>query len=97
MIRLSAETKQTLMNGTNSDEDFTIVVSATVVDGILNAVRNALLEWSLRLEKSGVRGDGMSFSDDERKRAYEAQITYNIGSIQTFTGHSSVSPTTSAI
>jgi hypothetical protein len=63
------------------------MVPASAAVGILDAVRNALLEWALKLEKSGVRGEGMSFSADDRKKAHETHATYNIGTIQTFTGN----------
>ncbi len=62
-------------------------MSASEVVGIIDAVRNALLDWSLKLEKLGVKGEGMSFSDDERRRAHETQAVYNIGTIGTFTGN----------
>ena len=76
-----------LRAATGFDFDFTVVIPPSALAGILDAVRNALLEWALKLEKSGVRGEGMSFSPDERKRAHEAQAVYNIGTIQTFTGN----------
>ncbi len=86
-IPLTAKAKQLLMRATGFDEDFTIMVNASAVDGILDAVRNALLEWALKLEKSGIKGSGVSFSSDERKKAHEAQAVYNIGTIGTFTGN----------
>lgn len=86
-IPFSAEAKRLLMSATGSDEDFTLMVAPSAVVGILDSVRNALLEWALKLEKSGIRGEGMSFSQDERKKAHETQAVYNIGTIQTFTGN----------
>jgi hypothetical protein len=87
MIPLSAEAKHLLRDVTGFDFDFAIVVPPSALVGILDAIRNTLLEWSLKLEKSGVKGEGMSFSPDERKKAREAQVIYNIGSIQTLTGN----------
>lgn len=46
--------------------------SAAQFSGILDAVRNGVLDWSLKLEKSGVLGEGMTFSNDERQRAQSA-------------------------
>lgn len=54
----------------------TVLLSRTQVDGVLDAVRNTALEWSLRLEKDGILGEGMTFSSDERQKA--SHITYNI-------------------
>lgn len=86
-VPLSAEAQHHLRNVTGFDFEFTTAMSASDVVGILDAIRNALLDWSLKLEKLGVKGEGMSFSDDERKRAHETQAIYNIGKIETFTGN----------
>jgi hypothetical protein len=85
-VPLSAEAQHVLRNVTGFDFEFTTAMSASDVVGILDAIRNALLEWSLKLEKLGVKGEGMSFSDDERKKAHETQAVFNIGTIGTFTG-----------
>jgi hypothetical protein len=50
-----------LNNATGQNSDFTLVVDRISIAGIVDAVRNALLDWSLRLENSGIRGEGMSF------------------------------------
>jgi len=59
----------------------TLLISRTEVHGILDAVRNRILEWSLKLETEGVLGEGMTFSTEEVKRA--SNVTYNI---QEFSG-----------
>lgn len=87
LIPLSSGAKQILMRATGMDVDFAVLVSASDPVGILDAVRNALLDWSLKLEKAGIRGDGMSFSTEERQKAHEPQVSYNIGRIGTFTGN----------
>lgn len=62
----------------------TLHVSPTEIVGILEAVRNQLLLWALELEKQGIMGEGMSFSNDEKEAAGPAsyQIINNIGSMQ---------------
>ena len=61
-----------------------LIVPDTEIVGILNAVRNRILEWALELEKRGVVGKGKTFSTEERRIA--DQVTYqtinNIGSMQ---------------
>ncbi len=59
----------------------TLLVDRSQVVGILDAIRNAVLTWSLDLEKQGVLGEGMTFSRAEVERA--ASVTYHIG---TFAG-----------
>jgi hypothetical protein len=56
-----------------------LVISPASVGGILDTVRNVVLDWALRLEQQGILGDGMSFSDDEKKKAATSQ-TIHIGS-----------------
>jgi AbiTii len=85
-IPLTDEAKLVLMKITRSNADFTLFVTKSAVVGILDSVRNSLLEWSLKLEKADVKGEGMSFSSDERKKAHETQAVIHIGSIGTFTG-----------
>ena len=43
--------------------------------GIINSVRNKILEWTLKLEQEGVLGEDMNFNEQEQERA--ANITYN--------------------
>lgn len=86
-VPLPAEAQEHLRNTTGFDFEFTVTMSPSDVVGILDSIRTTLLDWSLKLEKLGVKGEGMSFSDDERKRAHGAQAIYNIGKIETFTGN----------
>ena len=85
-VPLSAEAQHLLRDVTGFDFEFTTAMSASDAVGILDATRNALLDWSLKLEKLGVKGEGMSFSDDERKKVHETQAVFHIGTIGTFTG-----------
>ncbi len=49
---------------------------------ILEIVKTRLLDWSLKLEKDGVFGEGMTFSREEKDRAATVQnTTFNIGSM----------------
>ncbi len=58
-------------------------VPYTEIVGILDAVRNNLLQWALELEQKGVIGEGMIFSKEEKSAATQVtyQITNNIGSM----------------
>jgi hypothetical protein len=57
-----------------------LVIQHSILSGILDSVRNNILEWSLRLEQSGIIGEGMTFSREEKEKA--AGVTYNINSFQ---------------
>lgn len=72
-------------------------VSKSKVQGILETVRNIVLEWSLKLEKEGINGEGMTFSKEEKHRA--ATTVFNIenmyhSQIQQGTDHSTQTMTT---
>jgi hypothetical protein len=51
-------------------------INASKFQGVLDAVRKIVLEWSLKLEADGITGEGMSFSSEEKARAQA--VTYNI-------------------
>jgi hypothetical protein len=46
------------------------------VIGILEAVKDRLLDWSIELERQGILGDNMSFKEEEKETAKNQ--TYNI-------------------
>jgi len=37
--------------------------------GILDAVRNTILEWALKLEEQNILGEGLTFSEEEKEKA----------------------------
>ncbi|MGA2723003.1 MAG: hypothetical protein ABSG79_11400 [Bryobacteraceae bacterium] len=45
--------------------------------GLLDAVRTEILKWSLKLEKDGILGEGMTFSKDEQQKAAAVHYTTN--------------------
>jgi hypothetical protein len=62
-----------------------VFVGRSDLAGILDKVRNLVLDWAIALEKSGIKGEGMSFSPEEKSTAQQnASIT--IGSVGNFVG-----------
>lgn len=63
---------------------FALIVQRASLTGILDAVRSAILEWTLKLEEEGILGEGLSFSDIERQSAQSIPQGTNIfmGSIE---------------
>lgn len=64
----------------------TLEVSRSSIEMVLDAVRNAILKWSLQLEADGIRGEGLSFTSAEvaaaRQHAQQLQPpTINIGTM----------------
>jgi hypothetical protein len=61
-----------------------IVMSKSGVGAILEAARNVIHDWALRLEAAGILGEGLTFSAKEAARA--GSVTVNIGSIGNASG-----------
>lgn len=85
-----------LMRNANAPLAPTLIISTVSLIGILDVVRNTVLDWSMQLEADGILGEGMTFSAAERERATSTinNITHFHASvsnsqIQQFTEHSS--------
>jgi hypothetical protein len=75
---LSAEINDWLNKSTDGFEtQFTFNTSKSEIYRILSTVRNKILDWALLLEENGIVGEGMTFTDAEKKKAQETQIINN--------------------
>ena len=63
------EVTQTLMSLFNTRFQIALHIDPSVISGILDAVRNTVLNWALKLEEEGILGEGMSFSKEEKEKA----------------------------
>lgn len=52
-------------------------VSRGAMNGIFEAVRNEILEWSLKLERDGIRGEELEFTEKERNTVQANQHINN--------------------
>lgn len=90
-IMLTSQTKQHIMKAIGFQTDVNCFVEKVSLVGILDAVRNLLLDWTLKLEKAGVRGEGLMFTENDEKNAQQVAVTYNInnfaGTIGTVSDH----------
>jgi len=68
--------QRTLSRNSNLGLIPNLILSRASLTGILDAVRNIILEWSLKLELDGILGENMTFSREEKQKA--AGHTYNI-------------------
>lgn len=57
------------------------------ISGILDAVRNQVLDWSLKLETAGILGEDMSFSEREKNIAHTSTVNFHINHIGKLTGN----------
>lgn len=81
-VKFSPSTEKNLMHAMRVPLQPTLHVSPSEVYGILDAVRNTILEWALSLEEEGILGEGMSFTNEEKQKAMGATVIH----IQNFQG-----------
>lgn len=55
--------------------------------GVIEFVRNQVLDWSIEMEKNGVLGEGLTFNTKEIESAKTSMNTYIFGSIGNFAGN----------
>lgn len=86
MMPLPDEMQGILQKLFRQNMEFKLTFQPIVLVGVVDAVRNVILDWSLTLEKNGILGEGMSFSKEDKDKAHEQGVSYHIGSIENFTG-----------
>ena len=79
-MSFSPEEQRVLSKAIGYRTEIILTISDASIAGVLDIVRNIILNWALRLEEDGVLGEGMTFSDNERteagKRSYNVNIFY---------------------
>jgi len=68
-----------------SDWPQRITISASQFKRIVEAVTNELLQWTVELEKRGIKGEDMNFDETEKQKA--ANQVFNIGSFHGVMGN----------
>lgn len=73
------ETEALLMKSINTPfpTRISFFVGRAQLHGILEAVRNTILNWSLELEKDGILGENMTFTSEEKKTAADSHYYVN--------------------
>lgn len=83
---LSDEQQLMLRRAFHQNMEFRLVFQSVSMLGIVDAVRNVILDWGLTLEKNGIRGEGMTFSREDKEKANDQVVHYRIDRIENFTG-----------
>lgn len=68
---------QMLQDSFQDIEIYWVLQRSQIVE-ILDAIRNTILEWALKLESEGILGDELSFSDDEKRKANSSTVIQHI-------------------
>jgi len=76
--------RRKLCQGFGYQTDVSLFVGRTSLVRTLDAVRNIILNWALKLEEEGVLGEGLAFSENEKKAAFQSpqNINYFYGPVQ---------------
>lgn len=83
-VRLPRSIEQSLMKGMELPLEPAVILSKSQIHGLLDRVRNTVLEWGLGLEEQGVTGEGMSFSAEEQRQA--SSLTFNVSHLGNLIG-----------
>jgi len=82
LITMAPELEELLREYYPIPYEIRIHIDVSQVKGVLEAVRDVVLNWSLKLEKDGILGEEMSFSQEEKqiaaKNDYNSIIQFNI-------------------
>ena len=79
-IQFTLNTKMNALLNQSTDgfeTRFVFETSRSEIYRILSTVRNKILEWALFLEENEIIGEGMTFTDKEKKKAQEIKIINN--------------------
>ena len=78
-VRLNADAQEIIHKATNMTEPMLVhqIFAASQVTSILQKVRKAVLDWSFELERKGILGENLEFSDVEQRKAQNMSITNN--------------------
>jgi hypothetical protein len=77
IMSLPQETEYEIIQGLDLTTKVSRRVSAARIVNILDAVRNIILGWSLKLEQDGILGEGLAFSDREKEIAAQGIYLVN--------------------
>lgn len=76
-MALNPNVESYLRNLTGYEFKFILAISKCKVQNISEIVRNRILDWSLDLEKDGILGKDMTFTDKEKRIATSKHYTNN--------------------
>jgi hypothetical protein len=65
-----AEVQRVLQTMYRRETEFAVFSTRASVAAILGEIRNQILRWSVALDKAGIRGDGLTFTPQEKATAH---------------------------
>jgi hypothetical protein len=77
LVSYDPEIERQIMHGLPVKSQPKLHVPKATVNGVIHAVRHLVLDWSLKLEKDGILGEGMVFNTKEKETAAHSNYTIN--------------------
>lgn len=77
MMPYQADVQSRLWEAVGEQGQAGLFVQYSDIQGILDAVRTAVLKWTIRLEEEGVIGDGLTFTEEEKEKAGQTPQNVN--------------------
>jgi hypothetical protein len=87
LIHFSEDVAKQLHENDKFWSNFAVEFHRSAVVGLLDQVRNLVLDWAIKLEQAGVMGTEFSFAPEERHRAQAGSMSITIGNIGSFAGN----------
>jgi len=66
-----------LCKGFGFETEVSLFVGQSALIRVIDSVRNVILNWALKLEEDGILGEGLSFSEEEKKSATDVPQNVN--------------------
>ena len=87
MMKYPASIEKTLREGISHDVDLRLLIDKASVSGILEHIRNNILDWTIKLGEAGISKESEEFSTRDIKEAEDIKPKFEIQHIENFTGN----------
>jgi hypothetical protein len=77
LFTLPPELKALIISLLEAPTDVRCLLNQVELRGIINHVRNEVLRWSVELERTGIVGEGLSFSKQEKDKAQRVEFHFH--------------------
>ena len=76
-IQFNGSINQNLSELCDFETKFALILGSNQIYCMIECIRNIILDWSIKLETSGIIGEGLQFSNEEKEIATNTPIINN--------------------
>jgi hypothetical protein len=76
-VKFPKKTERNIMRRMDLPMEPAVLLAGSQIRGLLDTVRNIVLDWALDLEEKGISGEGMSFTVEEKQQASTTTVNIN--------------------